>query len=187
MKYLIVGLGNIGEEYRNTRHNVGFAVLDALAEASSVVFEDKRYGFTGEIIYRGRKILLLKPSTFVNLSGRAVRYWLKKARIPPENLLVVVDDISLPFGNLRLRKKGGDGGHNGLAHINQILGTGFYARLRFGIGSDFTKGTQVHYVLGEWTAGEVEKLPDRFAACQEIIRSFVFHGIEQTMNTYNNK
>ena len=187
MKYLIVGLGNIGEEYKNTRHNVGFAILDALAEASNVVLEDRRYGFIGQTSHRGRKIFLLKPSTYVNLSGRAVHYWLKKEKIPIEHMLVVLDDISLDFGTIRLRKKGGDGGHNGLAHINQILGTQAYARLRFGIGSDFPQGAQVDYVLGEWTAEEVKNLPERFETCDKVIRSFSFHGIDQTMNMYNNK
>lgn len=187
MKYLIAGLGNIGEEYINTRHNVGFTILDALAQASNVVFEDRRYGFIGSYTYRGRQIYLLKPSTYVNLSGRAVNYWLNKEKIPHGHLLVVVDDISLPFGMVRLRKKGGPGGHNGLDHINQILGTSDYARLRFGIGSDFPKGTQVQYVLGEWTQDEWDRLKERFKMCAEIIQSFVFHGIDQTMNAYNNK
>jgi len=187
LKYLITGLGNIGEEYKNTRHNVGFAVLDAQARASNVVFKDRRYGFIGSYTYRGRQIFLLKPSTYVNLSGRAVNYWLKKEKIPMEHLLVIVDDISLPFGTLRIRKKGGAGGHNGMTNINQVLGTSDYARLRFGIGNDFPKGTQVQYVLGDWTQDEWERLDERFEMCGKIIHSFVFHGIDQTMSEYNNK
>ena len=187
MKYLIAGLGNIGEEYNHTRHNVGFAILDAHARASNVVFEDRRYGFIGSYRYRGRQVFLLKPSTYVNLSGRAVNYWLKKEKIPLEHLLVVVDDISLPFGTIRLRKKGGPGGHNGLAHINQILGTSDYARFRFGIGSEFPRGAQVQYVLGEWTREEWDRLGERFEMSGEVIHSFVFHGIEHTMNHYNNR
>lgn len=187
MKYLIVGLGNVGDDYVNTRHNVGFDILDALARASNVVFEDKRYGFVAQATFRGRQFRLLKPSTFVNLSGRAVHYWLKKEKIPLTKLLVAVDDIALPFGILRIRKKGGDGGHNGLAHINQILGTGNYARLRFGIGNDFYPGSQVNYVLGEWTEEEAAALPERISKAVEAIQSFGFRGIDQTMNMYNSK
>ena len=187
MKYLVAGLGNIGEEYKNTRHNVGFSILDAHAEASNVIFSDRRYGFIGSYTYRGRQIFLLKPSTFVNLSGRAIHYWLKKEKIPLQNLLVIVDDISLPFGHLRIRKKGGAGGHNGLEHINQILGTSGYARLRFGIGSDFPKGTQVQYVLGEWTQDELDRLQERFDTAGKAIQSFAFHGIDQTMNSFNSR
>lgn len=187
MKYLIIGLGNIGDKYINTRHNIGFGILDALAKASNVVFEDKRYGFIGEMSYKGRKYLLLKPSTFVNLSGIAVQYWMKKEKIPHENILVVVDDVALPFGVLRVRKKGGDGGHNGLLHISQVLGTQHYSRLRFGVGSEFPQGTKVKFVLGEWTENEASILVDRINIACDIIKSFGFHGVNQTMNMFNNK
>ena len=150
MKYLIVGLGNIGDGYKNTRHNIGFTVLDALAKASNTSFTDKRYGAVCNIKYKGRTFILLKPSTFMNLSGNAVNYWLKKEKIPTENLLVIVDDIALPLGTIRLRPKGSDGGHNGLAHINTILSTSEYARVRIGIGNGFRKGSQVDFVLGVW-------------------------------------
>jgi len=187
MKYLVAGLGNIGLEYVHTRHNIGFDILDALAGASNISFKDKRYGFISEMKYRARSYWLLKPSTYVNLSGNAVRYWLKKLKLTEENLLVVVDDIALPFGTLRLRAKGGDAGHNGLAHITNILGTSKYARLRFGIGDDFHPGGQVNYVLGEWDEQQQEKLPERIESACEIIRSFGVVGLERTMNAYNNK
>ena len=187
MKYLVVGLGNIGPDYAHTRHNIGFDVLDALAGASNISFNDKRYGFITEMKYRARSYWLLKPSTYVNLSGNSVRYWLKKLKLPIENLLVVVDDIALPFGTLRLRAKGGDAGHNGLAHINSILGTQAYARLRFGIGNDFGPGRQVDYVLGEWSREEADALPERMEMAAEIIKSFGVIGLERTMNFYNNK
>jgi len=182
---LITGLGNIGEEYKNTRHNVGFMILDAWAGASNVVFADRRYGEVTSLKYRGRTFVLLKPSTFVNRSGNAVRYWLRKEKIPEENLLVLVDDISIPFGSMRLRAKGGDGGHNGLAHINMILGHGNYARLRFGIGNDFMTGSQVNYVLGELTEGEKNILNKRLGLAIEMIKSFAAIGIELTMTKYN--
>jgi PTH1 family peptidyl-tRNA hydrolase len=187
MKYLVAGLGNIGEEYAHTRHNIGFDILDALAGASNISFKDKRYGFVTELKYRARTYVLLKPSTFVNLSGNAVRYWLRKAKVPVENLLVVVDDIALPFGTLRLRARGGDAGHNGLNHIQTILGTTRYARLRFGIGSDFYSGQQVDYVLSNWTEEQEKELPLRIQMAGEIIKSFGVIGLERTMNMYNNK
>ncbi|MBN2520316.1 MAG: aminoacyl-tRNA hydrolase [Bacteroidales bacterium] len=187
MKYLITGLGNIGEQYANTRHNIGFIVLDYFSRVSNFTFEDKRYGFIGNKSYRGRAIHLLKPSTYVNLSGNAINYWLKKLKIPIENLLVVVDDLALPFGTLRLRKKGGDGGHNGLFSIIQVLGTENFARLRFGISDDFNKGGQVNYVLGEWSDEEVKVLPQKIEKSIEIIKSFCFHGIDYAMNMYNKK
>ena len=187
MKYLIAGLGNIGDEYARTRHNIGFDILDALAGASNISFKDKRYGFIAEYRYRARSYWLLKPSTFVNLSGNAVRYWLRKLKLPVENLLVVVDDIALPFGILRLRAKGGDAGHNGLNHIQTILGTAGYARLRFGIGSEFYPGRQVDHVLGDWDEEEAAKLPERIEMAGEIIKSFGVIGLERTMNMYNNK
>lgn len=187
MKFLIVGLGNVGEEYHNTRHNIGFRILDALADASNISFMDKRYGFVSEYSHKGKKFILLKPSTYVNLSGRAVNYWLQKEDIAPENLLVIIDDIALPFGTLRLRSQGGDGGHNGLINIIQILGHQNFARLRFGIGNDFHEGFQVNYVLGEWTEDEEKKLPERIKICHDIIRSFGLAGLNRTMNEFNNR
>ncbi len=187
MKYLVAGLGNIGPEYEHTRHNIGFDVLDALAGASNISFKDKRYGFIAEYRFRARSYWLLKPTTFVNLSGNSVRYWLKKLKLPLENLLVVVDDLALPFGTLRLRAKGGDAGHNGLAHINTTLGTQNYARLRFGIGDEYLHGGQVNYVLGQWTEEQEKVLPERIEMANEIIRSFGVIGLERTMNMYNNK
>ncbi len=185
MKYLIAGLGNIGEEYINTRHNIGFIILDAWARASNVKFEDRRYGSVASVKYRGRTFILLKPSTYVNRSGHAVKYWLKKEKIPEENMLVLVDDLSIPFGSMRLRTKGGDGGHNGLAHINMILGHGNYARLRFGIGNDFMIGGQVNYVLGKLDDEEEKILNDRLVLAIEMIKSFGTIGIELTMTKYN--
>lgn len=187
MKYLIVGLGNIGAEYQNTRHNIGFTILDAFANASNVFFTDNRYGATAEVKLRGRTLLLLKPSTFMNLSGNALRYWMQKENIPIERVLILVDDIALPFGTLRLKPKGSDAGHNGLKSIQEILGHINYNRLRFGIGNDFPKGAQVHYVLSIWTDEEAEKLPERTEKAGEIIKSFVLAGVQNTMNDYNNK
>ncbi len=187
MKYLIVGLGNIGEQYSNTRHNIGFKVLDAFAKASNAAFMDKRYAFKAEVKHKGRTFVLIKPSTFMNLSGRAVNYWLQKEKIPLEKMLVIVDDIALPVGKIRLRPKGADGGHNGLAHINQILGTSKYARLRFGVGNDFPRGAQVNYVLGKWSEEEERILKERIELAMEVIKSFGTIGLELTMNQYNSK
>lgn len=187
MKYLITGLGNIGDTYKNTRHNVGFNILDVLAGEFNADFQDKRYGFISEIRFKGRIFHLLKPSTFVNLSGKAVSYWLKKHKIPLENLLVVLDDISLPFGVLRLKPFGGDGGHNGLMNISEILGTQNYARLRFGIGSEFPKGYQVEHVLGKWDDNENELLPERILQACEMIKAFGTIGIDLTMSRFNKK
>lgn len=187
MKYLIAGLGNIGAEYRDTRHNIGFDVLDALAKASNFVFSDGRYGATATLSLKGRQLVFLKPSTYMNLSGNAVRYYLQKENIPLENLLVVVDDLSLPFGTLRLKPKGSDGGHNGLKHIAATLGTQEYARLRFGIGNDFPQGGQIDYVLGAFSAEERAALPERLAQAGEIVKSFCLAGISITMNAYNKK
>lgn len=187
MKYLIAGLGNIGQEYAHTRHNIGFDILDALAGASNISFKDKRYGFVAEMKYRARTYILLKPSTYMNLSGNAVRYWLNKEKLPVENLLVVVDDVALPFGTLRMRAKGGDAGHNGLNHIQTILGTTDYARLRFGIGNDFGPGQQINYVLGSWPDEQAKALPERIEMAAEIIKSFGVIGLQRTMNEYNNK
>lgn len=187
MKYLIAGLGNIGEEYSNTRHNIGFTVLDALAQASNAVFSSKRYGAVAEVKHRGRTFVLLKPSTYMNLSGKAVHYWLKNEKIEVENLLVVVDDIALPLGTLRLRLKGNDGGHNGLKSINETLQTINYPRLRIGIGGNFPKGYQVNHVLGEWTKDELAILPERLQTAKDIILSVGTIGVERTMNLYNKK
>lgn len=187
MKYLIVGLGNIGDEYHNTRHNIGFRMLDAFAEASNVAFEDKRYGMVGKCRVKNAEIVLLKPSTYMNLSGNAVRYWLQEEKIPVENMLVLVDDLNLPFGTIRLRKQGSNGGHNGLGHIQQVLGTENYARLRFGIGNEYTKGAQVNFVLGTWNAQEEEQMNDRLNLVKEIIPCFCLQGIDRTMNLYNKK
>lgn len=187
MKYLIAGLGNIGREYQDTRHNIGFKVLDALAKASNIVFEDKRYGAVAELKIKGRTLILLKPSTYMNLSGNAVRYWLQTEKIPVENLLVVLDDLALPFGSLRLKGKGSDAGHNGLKNIQSVLGTQNYARLRFGIGNDYQQGRQVDYVLGEFSDEEVEELSERISICDEIIKSYCLAGLQNTMNQFNKK
>ena len=187
MKYLIVGLGNIGDEYRNTRHNIGFKMLDAFAEASNIAFEDRRYGFVAQGRVKNAQFVLLKPSTYMNLSGNAVRYWMGAEKIPVENLLVLVDDLNLPFGTLRIRMQGSAGGHNGLKHIEQVLGTNAYARVRFGIGNDYTRGAQMNFVLGEWTEEEEQQLPDKIAIVKEIIPSFCLQGIERTMNLYNSR
>lgn len=187
IKYLIAGLGNIGDEYRNTRHNIGFMILDALAEASNIRFTDGRYGATATFNIKGRQLVLLKPSTYMNLSGNAVRYYMQKENIALDNLLVAVDDLSLPFGKLRLKGKGSDGGHNGLKHIAEVLGTQQYARLKFGIGNDFPKGGQVDYVLGKFPSEEAALLPQRLAAADEIVKSFCLAGLSITMNQFNNK
>lgn len=186
MKYLIAGLGNIGPDYERTRHNIGFMVLDAFAKASNAVFEDRRYGFVAEMRLRNKSLLLLKPSTFMNLSGNAIRYWLQKEKIETENLLVVVDDLALPFGTLRLKSKGSDAGHNGLKHIQDLIGQN-YPRLRFGIGNDFPRGAQVNYVLDEFSDEEKQKLPERIETAADIIRSFCLAGVNTAMNQYNNK
>jgi len=186
VKYLVTGLGNIGEEYSNTRHNVGFMMLDALAKASNVTFTDSRYGFVTNLKHKGRTFVLLKPSTYVNLSGKAVNYWLQKEKIPVENLLVVLDDIALPFGKIRIRARGSDGGHNGLKNIDAVLGTQEYARLRFGVGNNFSKGHQIDYVLGELSDEELKVLPERMEKVSEAIFSFGTIGLERTMNFYNN-
>jgi len=187
VKYLIAGLGNIGQEYSETRHNIGFMILDALASTSNIQFKDKRLAFTCSLKHKGRTFVLIKPTTFVNLSGRSVNYWLKKEKIPVERFLVVLDDLALPFGSLRLRAQGGSGGHNGLENINQILGTQNYARLRFGIGDEFHPGQQVNHVLGELTEEEYTILDKCIESALEIILSFGTLGLERTMNEYNKK
>ena len=185
-KYLIVGLGNPGAEYEGTRHNTGFMVLDALAKASNIVFEDKRYGFVAETTLRGRKMILLKPTTFMNLSGNAVRYWMQKENIDQKRLLVVVDELALPLGTFRLKANGSNGGHNGLGHIQQLIGQQ-YARLRMGIGNEFNRGGQIDWVLGKYSDEEMQKLQPAIDTAVEVIKSFVLAGIDITMNQYNNK
>jgi peptidyl-tRNA hydrolase, PTH1 family len=187
VKYLIAGLGNFGPEYKNTRHNIGFQILDALAGVSNIAFSDKRYGFVAEYKYKGRTFVLLKPTTYVNISGRAVNYWMQKEKIPVEKLLVLVDDLALPFGTLRLKAKGSHGGHNGLRNITEVLGRNDFARLRFGIDDNFHPGFQVDYVLGDWSNGEKKLLPEKIDTCIEIIQSFGTIGIERTMNFFNKK
>lgn len=187
VKYLIAGLGNIGSEYSATRHNAGFDVLDALAGASNTLFTTLRYGSVAYLKHKGRILVLLKPSTYMNLSGKAVAYWLKAEKIPLSNLMVVTDDIALPFGSVRIRARGSDGGHNGLKSINETLGTTDYARLRFGIGGDFPKGFQVDHVLGEWTSEEKKELPERLEVAAEAVKSFATVGLERTMNLHNKK
>ncbi|MDQ3192923.1 MAG: aminoacyl-tRNA hydrolase [Bacteroidota bacterium] len=187
MKYLIAGLGNIGEEYNLTRHNIGFEVLDAFAKESDASFKSDKLAFTAEVKFKGRTFILIKPTTYMNLSGKAVNYYLQKEKIPLENLLVITDDISLPLGKLRLRAKGSDGGHNGLKSINEILGTTEYARLRFGVGSDFPKGRQVDYVLGRWNKDELDILFTRIPLSVELIKSFATTGLARTMTAFNSQ
>lgn len=187
MKYLIVGLGNIGDEYADTRHNIGFMMLDAFADAQGATWADKRYGFVAKCRVKNAEMVLLKPSTYMNLSGNAVRYWLQQEKIPVENMLVLVDDLNLPFGTIRIRKQGSNGGHNGLGNIQSVLGTENYARVRFGIGNNFSRGAQCNFVLGKWTDEEQKQLPERFKVTSEIIPSFCLQGIDRTMNLYNGK
>lgn len=187
MNFLIVGLGNIGSEYAQTRHNIGFRVLDALAKASNLVFEDKRYGAVTTLKVKNQTLTLLKPSTYMNLSGNAVRYWMNEKKIPLENILVVVDDLSLPFGQLRMRPGGSEAGHNGLKHVSSVLGTQQYARLRFGIGNDFPRGGQVDFVLGEFTEEDLKTMDERLELAGEMVKSFALSGIQFTMNHFNKK
>lgn len=185
--FLVAGLGNIGAEYSNTRHNMGFMVLDAWAKASNIVFQSGRYGSTAEISFKGRKFTLLKPSTYMNLSGKAVRYWMNELKLPLENLIVISDDLNLPFGTLRMRKNGSAGGHNGLANITELLGTQDYARIRIGIGNNFSRGGQVDFVLGELSEEEAKQMPD---ICDRVIagiKAFATIGPDRAMNTVNTK
>ena len=186
-KFLIVGLGNIGAEYVNTRHNIGFKILDFFANKESVSFATAKLGALAEYKFKGRTFFLLKPNTYMNLSGKAVHYWLEKENIPLENLLVITDDLNLSFGAIRIKPKGSDGGHNGLKNINLILNTQNYTRFRFGISDEFKKGKQIDYVLGEWNEEERAKLPERLELASEIIKSFGTAGLENTMTTYNGK
>lgn len=183
---MIVGLGNPGDEYADTRHNTGYMILDAFAKASNIVFSDKRYGYVAETSLKGRKVILLKPTTFMNLSGNAVRYWLNKENIDQQRLLVVVDDVALPLGTLRLKAGGSNGGHNGLGHIQQLIGQD-YARLRVGIGNDFPRGMQVDWVLGHYSEEEMKVLSPQMDVAVEEIKSFVLAGINITMNQYNKR
>ena len=187
MNYLIVGLGNIGVEYANTRHNMGFMVLDAWAPASNIVFESGRYGYTATVSFKGRKFTLLKPSTYMNLSGKAVRYWMNELKVPVENLLVLSDDLNIPFGTLRLRKNGSAGGHNGLTNINELIGTQDYARIRIGIGNEFGRGQQINYVLGELSKEEVEEMPEICRRVIEGIKAWATIGADRAMNVVNTR
>ena len=187
MKYLIAGLGNIGAEYANTRHNIGFIVLDALARDLKTNFEIDRHAFLAKGRVKGRQLVLIKPTTYMNLSGKAIRYWLDKENIPFENLLVVTDEIDLDAGVLRMRTKGSGGSHNGMNHIIEIMGRSDFNRLRIGIGKDFAKGFQVDYVLGQWTKAEEKIMLEKIPIAAEIIKSFVFAGPQQTMNQFNTK
>jgi len=186
-KFLIVGLGNPGPKYEDTRHNIGFKILDKLAEKKELTFQADRYGDKTEFNFKGRKFILIKPSTFMNLSGKAVRYWLDKEKISIQNLMVITDDLNLSFGTLRLKAKGSHGGHNGLKHIQELLQTTAYPRFRFGISDEFSKGNQIDYVLSEWSSEEQDKLKERLDASIELILSFGTAGINNTMNSFNGK
>lgn len=186
-KYLIAGLGNIGADYVNTRHNIGFKVLDFYAKKNGISFQTAKLGDLAEHKLKGRSVFLLKPNTYMNLSGKALKYWMDKEGIPAENVLVITDDLNIAFGTIRIKSKGSDGGHNGLKSIQQLLNTTEYPRFRFGISDDFKKGRQVDYVLGEWTEEEEKLLPERFEKAAEVIDSFVLAGLANTMNTFNGK
>lgn len=186
-KFLIVGLGNIGDEYANTRHNIGFMVLDAIAKENNLKFNTGRLADIAEYKFKGKTLILIKPSTYMNLSGKAVNYWLQAEKISVENLLVLTDDLALPLGALRLKGKGSDGGHNGLKNIQETLNTPEYARLRFGVGSEFSKGNQVNFVLGKWNNDEEKLIEPRIKLATEMIQGFVTIGLQRTMTAYNNK
>ena len=187
MKYLIAGLGNFGIDYVNTRHNIGFDVVEKMAADKNVVFTSGRYADIAEFKFKGKTFLLIKPTTYMNLSGKAIKYWMEKENIPLENVLVITDDLALPFGTLRMRKKGSDAGHNGLKNIQEVLQTQNFARLRFGISADFSEGKQVDYVLGKWNEEELKTLQDRIDVFAKACLSFVFAGVNNTMNTFNGK
>ena len=186
-KFLIIGLGNPGEKYKNTRHNIGFKALDYIANEEETSFETQKLGDIASFRFKGRKFTLLKPNTFMNLSGKAVKYWMQKEKIPLENILVISDDLNLPFGALRLKPKGSDGGHNGLKDINTHLNTNQYARIRFGVGDKFAKGRQVDYVLGDWSEEEKKEIPNRLERIHKAVKSFGTAGIGNTMNHINTK
>ena len=185
MKYLIAGLGNIGSEYAHTRHNIGFHILDQLASYKEAIFQSDRLADYTQFKFKGRQIHLIKPTTFMNLSGKAIRYWTAQLNIPLSNTLVITDDVALPFGKLRMRKKGSAGGHNGLANIIELMGTNEFPRLRFGIGNDFHSGQQINYVLGPWEEEEIAQLPTHTKKASEAILSFATIGLERTMNQFN--
>lgn len=187
MKYLIVGLGNIGEEYAHTRHNIGFDVVTEFTKQQEAEWSEERYGSVAQVKMRGHIVILLKPNTYMNLSGKAVNYWMQKENISLENLLVVVDDLAIPFGTLRMKGKGSDGGHNGLKNINALLGTQNYARIRFGLGNEFSRGGQIDFVIGKWTEDEEPVLKERIAMAVEMIKSYVAIGLQLTMTQFNNK
>ncbi len=186
-KFLIVGLGNIGSEYENTRHNIGFKIIDFFAKKEEIKFETDKLGDIATYKFKGRTFILLKPSTYMNLSGKAVRYWMTKEKIPIDNVLIITDDLNLEFGTIRVKTKGSDGGHNGLKSIQEQLLTTKYPRFRFGISAEFGKGRQVNYVLGEWSTEENDKLPERLEKSAELIKSFGTAGVSNTMNTFNGK
>lgn len=187
MKYLIAGLGNIGDEYADTRHNIGFMVVNCLAQKAEAKFKTVRYGDVAEIRVKNKQLVLLKPATYMNLSGHAIRYWLEKENIPVENLLVIVDDIALPFGAIRIKPSGSDAGHNGLKNIAEMLGTQNYPRLRFGIGNDFPRGCQIDYVLGPFTPEQIKELPGRIDVAVDAVKEFCLAGIQNAMCRFNNK
>ncbi|HET6993196.1 MAG TPA: aminoacyl-tRNA hydrolase [Bacteroidia bacterium] len=187
MKYLIAGLGNIGDEYAGTRHNIGFSVLDHLAASANLSWRHDRHAYVTEYKFKGRNFILIKPTTFMNLSGKAIQYWMQAEKISRENLLVITDDLALPFGTIRIKAKGGAGGHNGLIHIQETLNSEEYARLRFGVGNDFPKGRQVEYVLGKWNDDQKKLLEERLGKCCDAIRAFGTIGIGLTMTNYNGK
>lgn len=186
-KYLIVGLGNIGAEYVNTRHNIGFKALDFMAKEAGADFATVKLGALAEIKVKGRTLLLLKPNTYMNLSGKAVQYWMDKEKIAKENVLIITDDLNLPFGTIRIKAKGSDGGHNGLKNIQLLLNSAEYPRLRFGISDEFKKGQQVDYVLGDWTAEEENALPERLETVSKAVKEFALAGLNNAMNNYNGK
>jgi peptidyl-tRNA hydrolase, PTH1 family len=186
-KFLIVGLGNIGAEYVNTRHNIGFKILDYFAQKENIAFKTEKLGDVLQFSFKGKQVIFLKPNTYMNLSGKAVKYWMEKENISKENILVITDDLNLSFGTIRIKAKGSDGGHNGLKSIQLLLNSSEYPRFRFGISDDFAKGKQVDYVLGEWTEEEKEKLTERYLMACEVIKSFVFAGLANTMNGFNGK
>lgn len=187
MKFLVIGLGNIGKEYWGTRHNIGFRIVNELIDSTDTPFTEERYGAIARIRVKNAELVVLKPNTYMNLSGNAVRYWLQKENVPVTQLLIVVDDFSLPFGSLRIKPRGSHAGHNGLRHIEETLGTNGYARLRFGIGDDFSRERQIDFVLSKFSDGETEKLPERIKQAVEMIKSFCLAGIDITMNLFNHK
>ena len=186
-KFLIIGLGNIGEKYKDTRHNIGFKILDYFSKEEDITFETQKLGDVATYKFKGRTFILLKPSTYMNLSGKSVKYWMTKEKIPIENILVICDDLNIPYGSLRLKPKGSAGGHNGLKDINDKLNTQQYARLRFGVGNGFSKGRQVDYVLGKWNNEELTEMPEKLDKIKDVIKSFGLIGVSKTMNNFNKK